>query len=114
MSDQTSHVYSFAAAAAAEVEVEGGSTGGYLGAAEPAPAAVARVAQLVAAAVTERIRGGHAASLPLDAADRERWEPTYAREAGLPVGADRVGRAQAQCRPAWLLTLLCCPSPCSG
>jgi hypothetical protein len=44
----------------------------------PAFSELQRAGELVAAAVTERISSGRAAGLPLEAADRQGWQPSYA------------------------------------
>lgn len=58
----------------------------------PAPTLLRLAAGRVAAVVSERIRSGVAAALPLEAADRSGWAPTYAlancyRDGSCGVGA---------------------------
>ncbi|KAL4452510.1 hypothetical protein ABPG75_008172 [Micractinium tetrahymenae] len=63
----------------------------------PAPAPLRLAADMVAATVSERIRSGGAAGLPLEAADRQGWAPSYAvancyqdGSCGVGVHSDRL------------------------
>ena len=55
------------------------------------PAALQQAASLVAAAVTQRIIAGRGAQLPLEAADRDGWQPSYCLANCYESGSQGVG-----------------------
>ncbi|GAB4813714.1 hypothetical protein N2152v2_000760 [Parachlorella kessleri] len=55
------------------------------------PAALRQAASLVAAAVTQRVAAGRVAHLPLEAADRDGWHPSYCLANCYESGSQSVG-----------------------